>query len=142
MSPMNQEGQSCPMRDQGAVAARRRGSRRRWMRALPALSVAMLGCDQVADQLDELLLAASRRGLRTVVSSLRDIGGVFAVHDEERHALDVVALSELLGALQVRAHGERVVGLGEVVGTDAVLGRELLLHAEGLVVAAEIGRAS
>src|SRR5947209_17348233 len=80
--------QKCPMRDQGAVTARRRGSRRRSMRALPARSVAMLGCDQVADQLDELLLAATGRGLRTVVSSFRDIGGVFAVHDEERHALD------------------------------------------------------
>src|SRR5947199_10233062 len=92
--------------------------------SIPKDSVAMLGCDQVADQLDELLLAASRRGLRTVVPGFRDIGGVFAVHDEERPAFDVVALGELLGALQVRAHGEGVVGLGEVVGADAVLGRE------------------
>src|SRR6185437_13377214 len=61
-------------------------------RARPARagSVAALGRDQVVDEVDELGLAAG----------LDHVGGVAAVHDDERHALDVVALRGLLGALQ------------------------------------------
>ncbi len=43
-----------------------------------------------------------------------DVRRVLAVHDEERHAIHLVALGELFGTLQAGADGERVPGLVEV----------------------------
>src|SRR5579862_4771207 len=86
-------------------------------KAAASLSVPMLGGRQVVDELYELLFAAG----------LGDVGRVLAVDDDKRHALHVIALGEFLGALQVGADAEGVVGVGEVIRLDAVLLRPLLL---------------
>src|SRR5215831_7154303 len=66
-----------------------------------AHSVVVFGSREVVDQLDELRFTAG----------LRDVGAVLAVHHEKWHALHVVALGDLLRALQIGADREGVVGL-------------------------------
>src|ERR1700761_7372675 len=96
---------------------RRLVSRRRY-------SMMMLSRRQVVDDLNELLRAAG----------LGDVGGVLPVDDDEGNALDLVALGELLGALQVRVHGEGVICLRIVLRADPVVFSEALLELQGLVI--------
>src|SRR5712664_4037092 len=88
-------------------------------------SASMLGGGQIVDQLDQLGFAAG----------LGQLGGVLAVHDDQRDAFDVIALRQLLRALQVGVDREGVVSLGEVIGADAVAGGEILLELERLLLA-------
>ena len=58
-----------------------------------------------------------------------------AVDDHQGHALDVVALGELLCALQIRCDREGVVGCRELVRADAVFLGEGELRLQSVVIA-------
>ena len=70
----------------------------------------MLRCGQVVNELYQVALTLG----------LRDIRRVLAVDDNQRHALDVITLCQLLGALQVGIDAEGVVRLRIVFGRDTI----------------------
>src|SRR5581483_8264021 len=96
------------------------------LRAARRPSVAVFGRSQIVDERHQLGRSAGLAHVRRVLP----------VDHEQRHSCDMVSLGELLGALQVRVHGERVISVGVLVRTDAELFGEALLQLQGVLIGA------
>src|SRR6185312_5274847 len=99
------------------------------LRSSLTLPVVVLPGREEVDQRQQLL------GIIAAAAGLADIGGELAIDGDERHALHLVRVGDLLRLLQLRVDVEGVVRLREGVPVHSVLHSPGLLLLERVLLA-------